>query len=110
MADQINGKDLDGRDNHGRFVKGHKSNGGRLPVMREVKYYDILKSTVTFDDWQAIVVRAVYDAKRGDGVARKWLADYLIGPPVERKEITGFEGEPLRVLVEYVATGDNPTE
>lgn len=110
MSDQINGKDLGGRDKNGRFVKGHKSNGGRAPVMREVRYYDILKSTVTFDDWAEIVKRAVTDAKRGDGVARKWLADYLIGPPIERKEITGAEGEPLRVLIEYASDSDTDTE
>lgn len=109
MSDQINGKDLGGRDANGRYVKGHKSNGGRAPVMREVRYYDILKSTVTFDDWKSIVERAVNDAKRGDGVARKWLADYLIGPPIERKEVTGAEGEPLKVLIEYAGNADEPT-
>ena len=104
MSDQITGEQPV-RDERGRFAKGNHS-GGRAPVMREVRYYEILKSTVTFDDWKAIIERAVTDAKRGDGVARKWLADYLVGPPIERKEITGAEGEPLKVIIEYAGNAD----
>jgi hypothetical protein len=31
--------------------------------------------------WQAIVARAVEDAKAGDARAREWLARYLVGDP-----------------------------
>ncbi len=61
----------------------------------------------TAEDWQAIVAKAVEQAKRGDSVARKFLADYLIGPPVEHKDVQGD----LRVLVEYVSdSNENDTE
>ena len=33
------------------------------------------------DTWQAIVERAVTDAKNGDSTARAWLASYLLGKP-----------------------------
>ena len=106
MSDQINGEQL-GRDKNGRFVKGHKSTGGRAPVAREVRYYEILQSSCTFADWDDICKKAVTDAKRGDSVARKWLADYLIGPPVERKDITSGD-EPLKVVLVYADDSDRP--
>jgi hypothetical protein len=106
MSDGIDGKQAE-RDEKGRFKKGNKISPGRAPVAREVRYYDILKSTVTFSDWEAIVEKAVSDAKRGDGVARKWLADYLIGPPVERKDITSGD-EPLKVILVYADDSDKP--
>lgn len=88
------------RDKKGRFVKGHESiTPGRPKKSREERYLEILISTVTEQDWQAIIMRAVADAKRGDATARKWLADYIIGPPVERKEISGADGNALRIEI-----------
>jgi len=90
------------RDKKGRFVSGVSGNPkGRAPKSREERYLEILISTVTEQDWQAIIIRAVTDAKRGDATARKWLADYLIGPPVERKEVTGADGSNIVLTVVY---------
>ena len=70
------------RDENGRFVKGTTGNPrGRLPKEREDKYYNILMTSVTFDDWKVIVRKAAEQARRGDAQARKWLADYLVGSP-----------------------------
>lgn len=69
------------RDGNGKFAKGNPGGPGRPPKEREVKFYDITLSAVSLDDWKLIVKKAVDQAKRGDGVARKWLADYLIGEP-----------------------------
>ena len=87
------------RDQSGKFVKGHPPMGGRPKKEKEEMYYRILMTTCTADDWAAIVQRAVYDAKKGDASARKWLADYLVGPPIERKEITGAGGGYIHVKV-----------
>ena len=76
------------RDKNGRFVKGNTGNPrGRMPKGREDKFYEITLSTVTFESWKRIVKKAVLQAERGDGVARKWLADYLMGPPVQKQEV-----------------------
>jgi len=89
------------RDENGKFAKGNGGGPGRPKKEREYDFYRILISTVTRDDWRDIIKRAVQDAKRGDGPARKWLADYYAGPPVERKEITGADSQPLEIRVVY---------
>lgn len=88
------------RDENGRFLKGVTGNPkGRPKVEREIQYYRILQTAVSLADWEAIVQKAVEQAKRGDAVARKWLADYLIGPPIERKELTGADGSALTIRI-----------
>jgi hypothetical protein len=79
-------------DENGKFAKGNPGGPGRPKKEREQKFYEITLTAVTFDDWKAIVCKAKDQAKRGDAVARKWLSDYLIGPPVQRSEHTGKDG------------------
>jgi len=89
------------RDNKGRFIKGSSGNPtGRAPRKREERYYEILISTVTFDDWKDIVKKAADQAKRGDAVARKWLSDYIVGVPEQN-----YSGD-VRILFEYVGDSD----
>lgn len=99
------------RDADGKFVKGKSGNPkGRPAKERETRYYDILMSTVTFEVWAEIVRKAAEQARKGDQAARKWLADYLVGPPVERKEITGVDGNAVEILVRYADPYSNDTE
>ena len=87
------------RDEKGRFVKGVSGNPKGRPAREiEESYRAILLDEVTPDDWRAIVRKAKEQAKRGDISARKFIADYIIGPPVERKEITGNEGGPIEFI------------
>ncbi|OGO11238.1 MAG: hypothetical protein A2Y53_07635 [Chloroflexi bacterium RBG_16_47_49] len=73
----------------GGFKKGISGNPqGRPKKAKEDRYYEILITTCTKDDWKDIVKRAIYDAKRGDTAARTWLGNYIIGPPTEHKDIT----------------------
>jgi hypothetical protein len=57
---------------------------------------------VTLADWRKIVDTAVSRAKAGDDKARKWLSDYLMGPPVQRSEISGRDGEPIPIQITEV--------
>ena len=68
---------------------------------REEKYYEILTSTCSQNDWFQICAKAVDQAKRGDAVARKFIADYLIGQPVQKQEVTGFDGGAVEIVVTY---------
>jgi hypothetical protein len=92
----------------GKFVAGNKASPGRKPKERELRYYDILMSTVTFEVWAEIVKKAAEQAKKGDQAARKWLADYLVGPPVNRTELTGADGGTIRVT--YTGEDDASTD
>lgn len=87
------------RDEHGRFVAGNSASPGRPPKKREERFYEITLSACTYDDWAEIVKKAVAQARRGDAVARKWLSDYIIGPPTQRQELTGAGGEALTIVI-----------
>lgn len=97
------------RDENGKFVKGSSGNPrGRMPKEREEKFYEITMNACTYKDWEAITRKAVEQAKRGDAVARKWLADYLIGAPVQRTEVSGKDGNEL--TIRFVNDWRNPDE
>ena len=80
------------REANGRFAKGNQigkgNNGGRPPKRREDRYYEIMMNACTFADWKAIGKKAVEQARGGDKDARKWLADYLIGPAPKKLDVT----------------------
>ena len=86
------------RNTKGQFVKGNGGGPGRPKKTREERYLEIAINTVTFEDWKIIIRRAVHDAKRGDTSARKWIADYLIGPPTQKTEISGPGGSPIVIV------------
>lgn len=97
------------RDEKGRFPKGVTGNPkGRPKKERERRFLEITQETVTFDDWREIIIKTKEQAKRGDPVARKFLAEYLIGPPVQKGELTGENGGAIVVRVEYVGNDNEP--
>lgn len=58
---------------------------------------ELMRSCVTDDDVKAIMKKALEQAKRGDGQARKFLFDYFAGVPVQRHDVT-TDDEPLDVV------------
>ncbi len=59
---------------------------------------------VSLKDWREIVDKALLQAKKGDGKARQWLSDYLLGPPQQRLQVSGPDDGPIPVaLVNYRA-------
>ena len=78
------------RDKNGRFLKGSSGNDkGRPKKEREDRYYEIMRSTVSYEDWEKIIKRAAQQAIGGDDRARKFLAEYLIGKPVQELKVEG---------------------
>jgi hypothetical protein len=76
---------------------------GRPKKEREVRFLEITLSAVTFPEWQKVVEKALEQAKRGDSQARKWLSDYLIGPPQQRSDhTTGGEKLPAATINVYL--------
>lgn len=66
---------------------GLKIEGGRKSLQDAAiaRLHD-LHVLVTSKKWATIILKAVDDAVLGDWRARKWLGDYLMGPPVQRVE------------------------
>jgi len=86
------------RNEKGQFIKGESGNpNGRSRKEREVKYYEITQAAVTYEDWREVVRKAVQLAKRGDYQSRKFLADYLLGLPTQKQEISGNDGERIEI-------------
>ncbi len=87
---------VSGRDENGRFKKGHTGNpNGRPKKDREQRYYEIAMSSCTFKDWREIWKVAVEQAKEGDRHAREWLTNYLIGRAPQKLEHTGAGSGPI---------------
>ena len=82
----------DGRDAKGRFLKGCVANPkgrppGKAPYRR--KYINALMEVLTLDKWTKVIDTAIKDAINGNGQARKWLGDYVLGLPERHVSITG---------------------
>ena len=76
------------RDVNGRFVKGGGGGPGRPPRKKEERFLEVSIAAVSLKDWRAIIKKATEQAKLGDTQARKFLADYLLGPPQQRLDVT----------------------
>lgn len=89
------------RDENGRFIKGQSGNPqGRPPREREEKFFEITLATVTYADWKQVIKKAAEQAKRGDATARKFLADYVIGPPTQKHEVDEQSDRTIRFVWE----------
>lgn len=87
------------RDEKGKFVKGHENVGaGRKPKSVEQRYLAAFKKCVTLEDMEEIINRALIGAKRGDPADRKFICDYLIGPPVEKTQNEDTHDVTIRIL------------
>jgi len=97
------------RDKNGRFVKGSTGNpNGRPKRKKEQQYLDRMAKVVTLDDWEKIVKTAISRAKAGESASRKWLSDYLLGPPVQRLE-ADIESD-NRLVIEVLGGYRNPPD
>jgi len=84
------------------FKPGQSGNpNGRPKKAREERFLEITLSAVSFEDWKEIIEKAVAQAKHGDGTARKWLSDYLIGQPIQKHDVTSG-GEKLNRLTQVI--------
>ena len=92
------------RKSNGQFGPGNKT-GGRKTRTDEEDVRALFRSVVTLPHQRAIIVKAIAQAEKGDQAARKFLFDYLYGPPVQRNEHTGADGG--AIVIEWSeAVGD----
>lgn len=84
------------RDKNGRFKKGHSGNPrGRPKRTTDERYIRALARTVRIKDWEKIVTTGIARAKAGDLGWARFLAEYLMGKPIQRMEHSGPEGQPI---------------
>lgn len=70
------------------WVKGQSGNPNGRPKS-EINYNQILITKVTKEEWEAIIDKAIEQAKNGDCKAREWLTDRLLGPAKQQLELSG---------------------
>jgi hypothetical protein len=93
------------------FVKGQSGNPGGRPAHQQ-RYMKSLVRLVKTADWQDIVRKAIEQAKRGDKTARQFLADYVLGKPVQGVDLTSL-GNKMEINFKWVDDYDgnhNPDE
>lgn len=86
----------------GKWRPGSKPSDGLIvPSGREDIFLTRLKEAITKKDWDAIVMKAVEQAKNGDRFARKWLSDLAIGPPAQVHEHLSVQQQEVTINVIY---------
>lgn len=94
------------RDEKGRFIEGNPGGPGRPRRDIEAEYLETISNTVTPEDWQQVIRRAVKDAKGGDARAREWLSRYLIG---DKAEAVKFTDAPMVFTLDIDAASGRPS-
>ena len=69
------------RDKRGRFVKGNPGEPGRPRREVEEQYLNATLTRAPVDKWPRVIDKALEQAVAGDGEARRWRAEHLIGKP-----------------------------
>lgn len=84
-----------------KWQPGQSGNpAGRRSRTTEERYLRATISQVSVADWREIVDRAVLQAKKGDHRARQWLSDYIIGKPAQAVELSGKDGDSIRIVMD----------
>ncbi|RPJ40141.1 MAG: hypothetical protein EHM35_00615 [Planctomycetaceae bacterium] len=75
------------RSSGGQWLPGQTGNKrGRLPREREHEFLDVTIAAVSKEQWKEIITKAAEQALAGDSVARKFLAEYILGQPAQVHE------------------------
>jgi len=90
-----------GRDDKGRFVEGHSKTGGRKTRLDEDQFNKIWSKKFPQKRVEVILDKLGALAERGDLAAIKLVLEYLYGKPIQRNEVTGYEGGALEIVVTY---------
>lgn len=100
------------RDENGLFKPGHTvKSPGRPSRVIEGDYLQRMTDLLTFEKWEKIVNKAIADAIKGNGYARQWLSDYVIGKPPQILELRGADAMLLSQVIKHIiASGRTASE
>lgn len=85
----------------GKWVKGKAGGPGRPPRATEEEYREAIKDVVPLERFIRQLMKLAERADRGDSRAFDKICD-LLGLHIVKTEMTGKNGEALKVVVEYV--------
>ena len=88
------------RKANGQFGPGNQT-GGRKRRAEEDAVKALFLRAISTKDQVAIIQKARDQALRGDKDARRFIFDYLHGPPIQRNEHTGESGGAVVIKVIY---------
>jgi hypothetical protein len=81
------------------FQSGKSGNPGGKPSRARQELNDLLDVTFPPAKRRKVLKRLVEDAEQGNHEARVLLLAYTFGKPVERKEVSGPDGIPLKTYI-----------
>lgn len=84
------------RDAKGRFAKGTTGNpNGRPPRATEEEYVGRIRDAVSPERWKKVVEQMLKRAENGDVHSARFIAEYLLGRPKQRLDLTS-DDRPLK--------------
>lgn len=86
---------------------GARKGAGRKTRASEQELADLFDSSWPVAERLACIRRHARKAKTGDVKSFQLLMAYAYGKPVEHKQISGKDGEAIKVIVEYVGRTEN---
>jgi hypothetical protein len=81
---------------------GSRPGAGRKSKAEEAGLKQLLDAAWTPTDRKAVIKALIAQSKKGNVKAAALLMSYAYGKPIEHKEHTGQDGEPIKVIVEHV--------
>lgn len=111
MADDVDKKQQGNGEKprgSGKFTKGNtagsKTTGTHIDHTTKLKFAEIFKAAITFEDIKDIAAAMVKEARAGNVKAASMILDRCCGKPPQAIALTGADGEPLipiQVIIQH---------
>ena len=72
----------------------------KTTVAYQTTMRQVVLDAVTPDDWRAVALVALGQARDGSKDARDWLSSWVMGKVPDQLEVSGPEGGALRIVIE----------
>ena len=94
----------------GKFAPGNKCGKGNPLAKRQAEYRKAFQDAVSLDDMKAIAEKISDQAKGGDVLSARFVADYTLGKPVPMVEAEDGSGQmvPGALVINLVAPNRAP--
>jgi hypothetical protein len=104
MSDNVEVYEGAGRNNVGHFVKGNSVAKGNPQAKRMAELRKAAREAATEEDVQALIRKMGEMGRDGDVPAAKVYLEYTVGKPVQGIELSGADGDPMRLDMANLTT------